>query len=298
MLNDIDSLNPELAAVGRALEEALESRVQANLYCSSRERQAFPSHFDTHDVYALHIEGEKKWNLYERRLDNPVPHPAFQEKLATFHEKARGKIAAEILLRPGDLLYIHIPRGAYHGAVAQTAGTVHVSFGATAVIGLDLVSGLFDRAVQDPLFRRDLPRRHGPGGAAAFERHIQQLAERLSGMALDKDAIGGFRAFQDNYRSPRGGFELSSASFDDGAYRVTSDRFTVVRRGNAWVLRNAGRATAIPVGFDRAVAWIVAQGDFTEAAFSAAFANLSNDQRRGFLRSLEAMGVIARSRPR
>jgi ribosomal protein L16 Arg81 hydroxylase len=289
LLNDIDTLNPGLAAVAHALETALESRVQGNLYCSSRQRQAFPSHFDTHDVYALHVEGEKLWRIYEGRLDHPVSHPTFKGQPASFHESSKGRVAAEILLRPGDLLYI--PRGTYHDAIAQTDGTVHVAFGAVAVIGLDMVSGLFERALQDPLFRRDFPRRHAPGGEAAFDTHLVALARRLSELAADQRTASEFRAFQDAYRYPRAGFDLSKTVFDSESYQVTSG-FSVVRRGNAWVLRKADKATAIPTGADRAVAWIVAQTRFAKAEFIAAFGELNQDQRDEILRSLEAMGVI------
>ena len=130
VLNDIDTLNPGLAAVARAIEATLECRSQANLYCSSRSHPAFATHFDNHDVFALHVEGEKLWQIYEVRLDNPINHPTFQGQPVSFHDKAKGKVAAEILLKPGDLLYI--PRGTYHDALAQTAGSVHVSFRAVS----------------------------------------------------------------------------------------------------------------------------------------------------------------------
>lgn len=296
LLNDVDTLNPGLAAVARALEGTLEARVQANLYCSAAERQAFPSHFDTHDVYAVHVEGEKLWRIYEGRLDNPVAHPAFQGQPQSFHEQSKGKIAAEILLKPGDLLYI--PRGTYHDALAQTDGTLHVAFGAVSVIGLDFVSGIFERAVHDPLFRQDLPRRHAPGGDAAFDRHMRALSERLAAMVADQATLGDFRVFQDSYRYPRGGFALSESLFSDKPYRVTSREFSVVRRGSAWALRKGDKTTAIPPGFDRAVAWIIERDTFAVEALSQAVPELSPDQRQDLLRSLETMGVITRNRQR
>jgi hypothetical protein len=293
LLNDVDTLNPGLAAVAGALEEVLESRVQANLYCSSRERQAFPAHFDTHDVYALHVEGEKLWRIYEGRLDDPVEHPSFKGQPAAFHEKARGRIAAEILLKPGDLLYI--PRGLYHDAIARTDGTVHVAFGAVAVIGLDLVSQLFERAVSEPAFRRDFPRRHASGGEAAFDHHLRGLAERLAAMAGDPSVAADCRAFQDRYRYPRGGFALSDKLLAAVTYRLTSDGFSVVRRGDAWALHRAGKATAIPPGMERPVGWIVGRTSFAVEEFDAAFGELSAKQRGEILRSLEAMGVVAKA---
>jgi JmjC domain len=270
----------------------LESRVQANLYCSSSARQAFPSHFDTHDVYALHVEGEKLWRIYEGRLDDPVEHPSFKGQPAAFHEKARGRVAAEILLKPGDVLYI--PRGTYHDAIARTDGTVHVAFGAVAVIGLDLISQLFERAVGEPVFRRDFPRRHAPGGEAAFDRHLDDLATALSRLASDPRMRADVRAFQDRYRYPRGGFALSDKLFRSAAYRLTNDGFDVARVGETWALRRAGQATAIPAGMEGAVSWIVKRKTFAGGEFDAAFAELGDDRRGEILRALEAMGVIAK----
>ena len=290
LLNDIDTFNPDLTAISQALEQALESRVQGNLYCSSCERQAFPSHFDSHDVYALHMAGEKLWRIYQGRLDNPIAHPAFQGQPQAFHERSKGKIAAEILLKPGDLLYI--PRGTYHDAIAQTDGTIHVAFGAVAAIGLDLVSGLFERAVEESLFRADFPRRHAAGGEAAFDRHLRALAERLGQLAADETTAADFRMFQDNYRYHRGGFQLSPKLLKSDSYRVAPG-FSVVRRGNAWALRKADKTTAIPPGLDQAVAWVVARPHFTPTELSAALPLLNEAQRSELTRSLVAMGVIS-----
>lgn len=291
ILNDIDSLGGGLAAVATALEETLESRAQANLYCSWRERQAFPSHFDTHDVYALHIAGEKLWRIYEGRLDNPVEHPSFKGQPASYHETARGKVAMEILLKPGDLLYI--PRGTYHDALARSDGTIHVAFSAVAVIGLDFVSALFERAVHDPVFRADLPRRHVAGGEAAFSDHMRRLATHLGQLATDAKTLDAFRSFQDNYRYRRGGFALPATPARKQAFRLTGDGFAVRRHGAGWVLAHGAKATPIPEGLDRAVAWIVARRGFAASDFAAAFPTLAESQRAEVLRSLAAMGVIA-----
>ena len=292
VLNDIDTLNPGLAAVARALETTLECRSQANLYCSSRQHPAFATHFDNHDVYALHMAGEKLWRIYEGRLDNPINHPSFHGLPAQFHDKAKGKVAMEILLKPGDLLYI--PRGVYHDALAQTGGTIHVAFSAVTVIGLDLVSGLFERAVQESLFRADFPRRHTAGGEAAFDRHLRALAEQLGRIAADGTTAADFRRFQDNYRYRRGGFHLSEKLLASESYRVAPG-FSVVRRGSEWALRKADKTTTIPSGLDQAVAWVVARADFTSTDLSAAQPTLSEAETAELIAALEAMGVITRA---
>ena len=60
------------------MEQALGGKVQGNLYLSSRRRQGFAAHFDTHDVYAVHVEGTKTWHVYEGRAADPIAHAMFK----------------------------------------------------------------------------------------------------------------------------------------------------------------------------------------------------------------------------
>ena len=55
-------------------------KCQANLYFSMQSHQAFAPHYDTHDVFALHCEGEKVWNIYENFEQDPINHPIFKNK--------------------------------------------------------------------------------------------------------------------------------------------------------------------------------------------------------------------------
>ena len=46
-----------------------------------QSHQAFAPHYDTHDVFALHCEGEKVWNIYENFEQDPINHPIFKNSL-------------------------------------------------------------------------------------------------------------------------------------------------------------------------------------------------------------------------
>ena len=70
--NHIHRVCPEVAAVAHLLEREFAARVAANVYCSFKGVQAFQTHFDLHDVFALQVEGEKTWHVYESRADAPV----------------------------------------------------------------------------------------------------------------------------------------------------------------------------------------------------------------------------------
>ena len=135
------------------MERALCGKVQGNLYLSSR-RQGFGAHFDTHDVYAVHVEGTKTWHIYEA-APTTIAHPMFKTLGREHHEKAKGAKLMDVHMEPGDLLYL--PRGQYHDALADEGGTMHIAFGITYPIGMD-VTFLFDRVVAEPEFRANLPR--------------------------------------------------------------------------------------------------------------------------------------------
>ncbi len=302
--NDIDSLNPDLIATATALEHALEAKVQANLYCSWQAQQAFGSHIDTHDVYAVHVEGEKTWRLYEGTMELPVERPEFLSFGQDHHDKARGRVAQEVTLKPGDLLYL--PRGTYHDALALSAGCVHIAFGATAVTGLDYVSALFERVVHDPQFRANMPLLERPGGETAFADHLKRLADRLGGIATGDDMIGRFMAFQRHYRFNRGGFDLPHDVLDDAPandaqasdaytprYEVTRNKLKVVRDGKDWVLAGETGKVPIPQGQDKSVIWVIGREAFTRDEFDDAFPETPDRDRGELLRALSAMKVIA-----
>ena len=76
VMNDVDSLTPGLRAVSDALEGAGLGKAQANVYISWQSHKAFPAHYDTHDVWAVQVEGEKTWNIWEGRAEWPIAAPA------------------------------------------------------------------------------------------------------------------------------------------------------------------------------------------------------------------------------
>jgi len=289
VLNDIDLQAPgltDVSAVARALEETLEAKAQANLYSSPRERQAFASHYDAHDVYAVHVEGEKLWRIYEGRADLPIEHPAFKSRTPDEHARAKGKVIAEVLMKPGDLLYL--PRGQYHDAIAQSERTTHIAFGVVGVIGMDVVSALYARAVEDALFRADMPRRHGQGpgtGQALFDERIAALGRRLAELATAPDVIEALHKFQDDYRY--------RSKAPPTLFHPTSRDFSVLSQGGRWALARAGKGVPIPPGQDRAVAWILDQESFVEDELAKNFPAIDPESRGELLRSLLAMKVIA-----
>ena len=287
--NDIDTLTPALRGVADALEGALSGKAQANLYCSWKEHQAFATHFDTHDVYAIHIAGEKLWRIYETRAEAPIAHPRFKSYGQEWHDANRGKIAQEILMRPGDLLYL--PRGLYHDAIATSDGTIHVAFGVTQVIGMDVIELFAEMAVGDPLFRRNMPRSSDDETETA--QWLAALGDRFAAYARTPDAVSAIHKYQQEFRYPRAGFALPVAPAPP-RYRTTAPGFKTEQRDGAWILGSPKGSVPIPAGREGPVSWIVKEGVFTLEDLCGAFPDIAQSELETLLRDLAAMKVVAR----
>jgi hypothetical protein len=286
--NDIADLTPGLKAAAQVLETGLCGKAQANLYCSWLAHQGFGSHFDTHEVYVLHVAGEKTWNVYGKHFDDPVAHTYFKTLGDKFHEDHKGPISLQATLKPGDLLYL--PRGWYHDALASSEATLHVAFGLTTPIGLDLVSLLFERAVHDPLCRASLPDPR-PDDGQALKEHLAKLGQRLAGFATEAEVQAQTARFVESFRYPRADIALPGDALSARYKRLPGD-FAVRETAQGWALLNGKLGAPIPEGFDRIVAWIVARPGFDTGELDRTFPELELSKRQDLLAKLAAMKVI------
>jgi ribosomal protein L16 Arg81 hydroxylase len=101
-------------------EVHLERGVGANLYLTPPSSQAFPPHFDNHEVMILQLEGNKRWRIFDHsasvtsaRQTQPIPSSALPNVLK------------EINLAAGQALYI--PMGTIHEARTSDAYSLHIT---------------------------------------------------------------------------------------------------------------------------------------------------------------------------
>ncbi len=296
VMNDVDSLTPGLASVSEAIEGANLGKAQANVYISWQSHKAFHAHYDTHDVWAVQVEGEKAWNIWEGRAEWPIAHPLFRGQPQAHHEQAKGKLRAKVLLKAGDLLYL--PRGWYHDALAEAPSSVHVAYGAHAPMGMDILNILMERVLYEPLFRQPLPRQDGSAAAKfALTQRAGQLGARLAELGKDPKVMEVLEGFVANYRFQRGGNDLlawrglaapavanGAAAEEGGAFRVVAGGAKPVRRGADWVLKTTGGVLPLTPPEAEAAQWLLARPDVTEAEL------------RGAHPAADAPGLLARLR--
>ena len=300
VMNDVDSLSPGLAAVSEALENAGLGKAQANVYVSFRSHKAFPAHFDTHDVWAVQVEGEKTWNLWSGRAEWPIPHPAFRSLGQPHHEKAKGALREQVVLKAGDLLYL--PRGWYHDALAEADASVHVAYGVNAALGMDLMSLLFERAVAEPMFRQPLPRQDGSTAASfALNTRAAALGQKLSELCRDPKVLDALARHVAEHRFHRGGVDLLGwrglktdgevpAGADGPTFRVVAEGTKPVRRGAEWVLRAPAGALPLAPPEAEAAGWLLARREVNEEALRAAHPAVDAP---ALLRRLAEAGLLA-----
>ncbi|SNB75860.1 Ribosomal protein L16 Arg81 hydroxylase, contains JmjC domain [Arboricoccus pini] len=266
--NDIDQLTPELSALSRAMEETLGGKVQGNLYLSSKRKQAFRVHYDTHDVFAVHVMGEKTWMVFEGKAENPIAHQVFKSQTAEHHEKAKGALWKEVRLKPGDLLYL--PRGQYHYALADDGACAHVAMGVTYPIGIDVFSYLFERVVLEPMGRMNLPQ----GDKAALGAWLTEFGQRLQALATDEQTRADIERFMASYRYPRDTYDLPALI--EGSvetFVVQSEGMRLIEQQGRFGLVRAGtrEAVEVPAGIVKPLRWTLERQRFTRPEIETAF---------------------------
>ena len=289
VLNDIDELTPELSAFARAIETALGAKLQANLYLSSKRKQGFRVHFDTHDVFAIHVMGEKTWTVFEGRAQDPIAHPAFKGLTQDHHEAAKGALWREVRLTAGDLLYL--PRGQYHYALADEGPCAHIAFGATYPIGLDAISYLFERMVHEPLARANLPQRDRQGLAA----RLAELGDRIAAVLREPGTTADLLAFQEGYRYPRDAYDLPGLiERAEEVYRVGREGVRLVEQGGRCGLVKEGsrQAVEVPAGARELMVWLLGRERFAKAELAAGFPARTAAELDHFLADVRRMGLL------
>ena len=303
VLNDVDSLTPGLAAVSEALEGAGLGKSQANVYISWNAHKAFASHYDTHDVWAVQVEGEKTWYIWEGRAEWPISHPAFRGQPQAHHDAAKGKLLATIVLKPGDLLYL--PRGWYHDAMTLSEASVHVAYGVHAPLGMDFLNILVERVLYDVEFRKPLPRQDGTAAAKfALTSRAALLGQRLGDLCRDPKVMGVLESFVAGYRFQRGGHDLLAArgvappagavALDAEArcYRVVDRGAKPVRRGTDFVLKGSAGPVPMTAAEAEAAGWLLGRADVTERELAAAHPAVAAP---ALLRKLTEAGILVAS---
>ena len=143
-------------------------------------------------VFVYHIAGTKKWHLYEGRMPNAAQLPGVvaADFPQEHHEKVKGQVLEEVMMTPGDLLYI--PHGQYHDAIATGGESLHISVSVRHLVAQDFLNLLAQDLPKDPVFREHLPHIDSFGNDGPYR---QRLADRLQQIITSPQISQQLRAF-------------------------------------------------------------------------------------------------------
>lgn len=171
IINSVDQLVPAVSDLAAAIGSELGHPGQVNLYCSPADQQGFDTHFDTHDVFILQIEGEKEWFVFRDTVPAPLVYDSSE------HLPPDEPPYLQCRLQPGDVLYI--PRGHWHYAIAGKLPSLHLTLGITCRTGIDWLAWLVSELQNDPIWRQNLPL-VCQGDTQALEQQLGELRQHLA----------------------------------------------------------------------------------------------------------------------
>ncbi|SNY41791.1 cupin domain-containing protein [Paractinoplanes atraurantiacus] len=177
VLQGLHRLWPPLIDYSRRLGAELRRPLQVNAYLTPPQSQGFSTHYDTHDVFVLQVDGTKRWRLHEPVLADPLEKQAWGGRADEVGATAEGEPAFDILLEPGDALYL--PRGWLHSAEAQGARSLHLTIGVRAMTRYAMVEELLGLALDDARLRATLPYGVDVSDPEAIEPELTETIEAL-----------------------------------------------------------------------------------------------------------------------
>ncbi|MGW0433534.1 cupin domain-containing protein [Micromonospora sp. NPDC003197] len=155
VLQGLHRIWPPLIDFARQLGVELGQPLQVNAYLTPAGNQGFATHYDTHDVFVLQVDGRKHWRIHEPVLTDPLERQPWGGRADEVAAVADGPPALDVVLAPGDVLYL--PRGWLHSAQAQEERSLHLTVGVRALTRFTLVETLLSLAAEDARLRASLP---------------------------------------------------------------------------------------------------------------------------------------------
>ena len=285
VLNDLIYFSNEIEKLASDLQSITNGRCQANLYFSMQSHQAFAPHFDTHDVFALHCEGEKIWNIYENFEKDPINHPIYKQELNDKTEKP-GKIIDQVLLKPGDLLYL--PRGQFHDALASKNGAMHIAFGITYLKPIDIFQYYYNQLIINDFFRSDIRQINSTDDIKNIHTEItSQLNKIFNNEKLYEHSLNYFKQWP--YKLT--GYDIEKIINDGVQYEIAKN-ISITEEEKKIFIVNEKHKVPVPEKFFQIIKFVFEKRIVSYKSIKSEFNNISDDIINEFIDAMKNMKII------
>ena len=192
IIDKIDKRIPEVSIFTSKLSYELGYPTQVNAYCSWSRKKGFSTHYDTHDVFILQVEGNKQWYVYTDTFKYPLP----KQKSSSFIPPEE-EAYLSCILHPGDVLYI--PRGHWHYAVTIEEPSIHLTLGIHSRTGVNLLEWLIGQFQNREEWRTSLPLRIDE---TSFNVSIENLIKDLKEYIYSHNIREEYNNYLDGLEEP------------------------------------------------------------------------------------------------
>ncbi|MGH8774118.1 MAG: cupin domain-containing protein, partial [Jiangellaceae bacterium] len=155
VLQGLHRLWPPLIDFAGRLAGELVAPVGVNAYLTPTGNRGFATHYDTHDVFVLQVDGRKRWRVYEPVLPDPLERQAWDGRADEVGAAAESPPVHDVVLEPGDALYL--PRGWLHTAEALGERSLHLTLAVRSTNRYAVVEALLALAADEPSLRAGFP---------------------------------------------------------------------------------------------------------------------------------------------
>lgn len=255
---------PALRTFTRRLVAELGHPAQVNAYITPQTARGFDPHYDVHDVFVLQVSGEKHWTVHPPVREHPRPDEPWSGRRAAVAARASEKPAIDVVMRPGDALYL--PSGWLHSAVARDGTSIHLTIGVAALTGADVIAEVVAELSREPQLRAPLPVNGTAGEPGVLDAAVQEtiaafaraLQDRYAGHGPARTASAVRRSLQRKLRPE----PVAPLATLDAADRLSPKDRVRLRDGLAAQidvdaggvhLAAAGQALRLPAECERAV---------------------------------------------
>lgn len=261
IINEVHKLIPEIAQFAAEIKSDLGYANQVNAYCSWPEKQGFSSHYDTHEVFILQVDGSKQWYVFE----DTIKYPLKDQKSSSF-PPPETEAYLSCILHPGDVLYI--PRGHWHYAVACEEPSLHLTLGIHCKTGIDFLEWLVSELREQSDWRKSLPLRTN---ADSINANVNSLIAELHRYANSKNLADEYSSYLDSLGKPVAKYSLPhQAGFNIFPYGVqTKFKIPKFQRERIQELSDGGGYKIVVAGKEVSLRGVTAK--FMDNLFSTEF---------------------------
>lgn len=270
------------------LESELKAEVSAHIFASWTPVHGFDLHWDDQDVFAIQLDGRKRWRIFEPTRQWPLYHDIVE------NAKPKVPMVVELDMTPGDVLYL--PHGWWHSASAVCGPSLHLSFTVTPESGIDLMTWMVDRAKSHELFRRRLPRFQDK---PRQEEYLASVRAAWNKMMAPENVLDQFWTYADGTSHSRPLFGLpdilnTNSVLDKKSARIVLlvPRATVIHADSQFIFAALGRRWSFPLVAKPLIDAVLSPEDVTVEQAIKLNVGVSEEQSAQMIFTLLKAGVL------